>query len=93
MSSVCAISRPSSSSDAASACALVNLGLYDAAREVLAERGFDLGEVLECEGDPGLGNGGLGRLAACFMDSMATLQLPATGYGILARQLAAEPAH
>jgi starch phosphorylase len=61
---------------------LVNLGLYDAAREVLAERGFDLGEVLECEGDPGLGNGGLGRLAACFMDSMATLQLPATGYGI-----------
>jgi glycogen phosphorylase len=61
---------------------LVNLGLYSAARDVLAERGFDLGEVLECEGDPGLGNGGLGRLAACFMDSMATQQLPAVGYGI-----------
>jgi glycogen phosphorylase len=61
---------------------LVNLGLYGAARDVLAERGFDLGEVLECEGDPGLGNGGLGRLAACFMDSMATQQLPAIGYGI-----------
>jgi starch phosphorylase len=61
---------------------LLNLGLYDAAEALSAERGFDLGEVLESEGDPGLGNGGLGRLAACFMDSLATLELPAVGYGI-----------
>jgi glycogen phosphorylase len=62
--------------------ALVNLGLYDTARELLRERGLDIGDVLEQEHDPGLGNGGLGRLAACFMDSMATLELPAIGYGI-----------
>lgn len=61
---------------------LINLGLYDAAREVLAERGLDLSTVLEREHDPGLGNGGLGRLAACFLDSMATLGLPGFGYGI-----------
>ncbi len=61
---------------------LLNLGLYQEAEKVVAERGFDLGEVLESEGDPGLGNGGLGRLAACFMDSLATLELPAVGYGI-----------
>jgi glycogen phosphorylase len=61
---------------------LVNLGLYRVTQELLAERGYDLGEVLEREGDPGLGNGGLGRLAACFMDSLATLELPAIGYGI-----------
>ena len=61
---------------------LVNLGLYGVAEQVVAESGFDLADVLEAEGDPGLGNGGLGRLAACFMDSLATLELPAVGYGI-----------
>jgi glycogen phosphorylase len=61
---------------------LVNLGLYGIAEKLMAEWRFDLGQVLEAEGDPGLGNGGLGRLAACFMDSLATLELPAVGYGI-----------
>jgi starch phosphorylase len=61
---------------------LMNLGLYDAAELLATELGFDLTRILDSEGDPGLGNGGLGRLAACFMDSLATLQLPATGYGI-----------
>jgi starch phosphorylase len=61
---------------------LMNMDLHVAAVELAADYGFDLGEILECEGDPGLGNGGLGRLAACFMDSLATLQLPAIGYGI-----------
>jgi starch phosphorylase len=61
---------------------LMNMDLYDAAVELAADHGMDLGEILECEGDPGLGNGGLGRLAACFMDSLATLELPAIGYGI-----------
>jgi len=61
---------------------LLNLGLYEAAQSFALTRGFDLGAILESEGDPGLGNGGLGRLAACFMDSLATLELPAAGYGI-----------
>jgi glycogen phosphorylase len=61
---------------------LVNLGLYGIAEKLMAEWSFDLAQVLEAEGDPGLGNGGLGRLAACFMDSLATLELPAVGYGI-----------
>jgi starch phosphorylase len=61
---------------------LVNLGLYGVAEKLAAEWGFDLAQILEAEGDPGLGNGGLGRLAACFMDSLATLELPAVGYGI-----------
>jgi starch phosphorylase len=64
------------------ALCLLNLGLYETAQAVAAERGVDLGHVLDQEGDPGLGNGGLGRLAACFMDSLATLALPAVGYGI-----------
>jgi glycogen phosphorylase len=61
---------------------LLNMGLYETAEALVAERGMDLGQVLDQEGDPGLGNGGLGRLAACFMDSLATLALPAVGYGI-----------
>jgi starch phosphorylase len=61
---------------------LLNMGLYETAETLAAERAFDIGQVLDQEGDPGLGNGGLGRLAACFMDSLATLALPAVGYGI-----------
>jgi len=61
---------------------LINLGLYDRIRQVMADSGLELGELLEQEHDPGLGNGGLGRLAACFLDSLATLEIPAIGYGI-----------
>jgi starch phosphorylase len=61
---------------------LLNLGIYESAREALAGLGLHLDELLEQEEEPGLGNGGLGRLAACFMDSLATLQIPAIGYGI-----------
>ncbi len=62
--------------------ALLNLGILDAAREALSELGLDLWDLLMQEEEPGLGNGGLGRLAACFMDSLATLGIPAIGYGI-----------
>lgn len=61
---------------------LLNLGIEDAARQALEELGQDIGEVLACEEEPGLGNGGLGRLAACYLDSLATLERPAIGYGI-----------
>jgi glycogen phosphorylase len=61
---------------------LTNLGIYDAARAVLAELGDDLEEIQSLEHDAALGNGGLGRLAACFLDSLATLDLPGFGYGI-----------
>ncbi|MDT5160594.1 MAG: glycogen phosphorylase [Mycobacterium sp.] len=61
---------------------LLNLGIEDAAREALASLGQDLDGVLACEEEPGLGNGGLGRLAACYLDSLATLERPAIGYGI-----------
>lgn len=64
---------------------LVNLDVYDAAKEALAELGYNLTDILEEEVDAALGNGGLGRLAACFMDSSATLNLPVSGYGILYR--------
>ncbi|CAG9318472.1 unnamed protein product [Blepharisma stoltei] len=62
--------------------ALVNLSLEHGYREAVQEMGFKLEELYEEEVDPGLGNGGLGRLAACFLDSMATLDYPAWGYGI-----------
>ena len=58
------------------------LGVYDTYREVLGELGVDLGALVEREPDAGLGNGGLGRLAACLLESMATLGLPGVGYGI-----------
>ncbi|MGL4503384.1 MAG: glycogen/starch/alpha-glucan phosphorylase [Planktothrix sp.] len=61
---------------------LINLHLYDRVRQAVEESGLDLDELLEQEPDPGLGNGGLGRLAACFLDSLATLEIPAVGYGI-----------
>lgn len=61
---------------------LVNLGLQDVAAEAMQELGLDYEEIRSAEWDAGLGNGGLGRLAACFLDSMATLGIPAIGYGI-----------
>jgi starch phosphorylase len=61
---------------------LINLDIYDTAREAVAELGLDLEQLLRFEEEPGLGNGGLGRLAACFIDSLATLQVPSVGYGI-----------
>ncbi|MCC3245893.1 glycogen/starch/alpha-glucan phosphorylase [Methylocystis sp. WRRC1] len=62
--------------------ALTNLGLTDPMRDALAELGVDLDRLRALEPDAALGNGGLGRLAACFMDSMATLEIAAMGYGI-----------
>ena len=61
---------------------LVNLGLVDAAEKAAEELGLDYREIIDQEEEPGLGNGGLGRLAACYMDSLATLQIPSIGYGI-----------
>ena len=61
---------------------LINLGIYDQAEEAMRRLGLDLDTLVEQEGEPGLGNGGLGRLASCFMDSLATLDIPAIGYGI-----------
>ncbi len=61
---------------------LINTDLYAIAEQALAELGQDLGHIAEREPDMGLGNGGLGRLAACFLDSLATLDYPAVGYGI-----------
>jgi starch phosphorylase len=61
---------------------LVNLGAFDAARRALRKLGLELDDVLSWEEEPGLGNGGLGRLAACFLESLATLEIPSIGYGI-----------
>ncbi|MCI0403963.1 MAG: glycogen/starch/alpha-glucan phosphorylase [Acidobacteria bacterium] len=61
---------------------LINLGLYDMARQAMEELGLDLEDLLEQEEEPGLGNGGLGRLAACFLDSLASLSMVAIGYGL-----------
>ncbi|NWG86653.1 MAG: glycogen/starch/alpha-glucan phosphorylase [Hydrogenophilaceae bacterium] len=61
---------------------LVNLGIMDPVRQAIRELGLSFEEMLGQEEEPGLGNGGLGRLAACFLDSLATLEIPALGYGI-----------
>ncbi|MEM8007036.1 glycogen/starch/alpha-glucan phosphorylase, partial [Morganella morganii subsp. sibonii] len=61
---------------------LGNLGLLEETRQALAELGVDLQRIVALEPDAALGNGGLGRLAACFMESMASLDIPAHGYGI-----------
>lgn len=62
--------------------ALINMDYYEECRKILLRDGYNLEEIMEYEHDMGLGNGGLGRLASCYLDSMATLQLPAFGYGI-----------
>ena len=62
--------------------ALINIGLEENYKKTLEDIGYNLEELYEQEVDPGLGNGGLGRLAACFLDSLATLEIPSWGYGI-----------
>ena len=61
---------------------LINLNIFDTVKECMTELGLDFDKLLGQEEEPGLGNGGLGRLAACFIDSLATLEVPAIGYGI-----------
>lgn len=61
---------------------LINLGIFNEVKEAIEELGLDLEALLRQEEEPGLGNGGLGRLAACFLDSLAALELPSLGYGI-----------
>ena len=61
---------------------LLSLGITDATRQAVSELGLDLDDLLEQEEEPGLGNGGLGRLASCFLDSLASIEVPAVGYGI-----------
>jgi starch phosphorylase len=61
---------------------LINLGIFEPVRQAVEECGLNLQDLIEIEEEPGLGNGGLGRLAACYMDSMASLEIPAIGYGI-----------
>jgi len=62
--------------------ALVNIDMEEKYKDALMDIGFEIEELYEQETDAGLGNGGLGRLAACFLDSLATLEIPAWGYGI-----------
>ena len=61
---------------------LINLGVYDRLDEILGKYGKSIGDIEDCEPEPSLGNGGLGRLAACFLDSIASLQLPGEGIGL-----------
>lgn len=61
---------------------LINLGIVEQVQQAVEESGLNLRELVDQEEEPGLGNGGLGRLAACYMDSLATLEIPAIGYGI-----------
>src|SRR4029450_5442033 len=61
---------------------LLSLGVTDSTREAMKSLGYDLDEILAQEEEPGLGNGGLGRLASCYMDSLASVEVPAVGYGI-----------
>ena len=61
---------------------LINLGIYDKMKDVLSKNGKDISKIEEAEPEPSLGNGGLGRLAACFLDSIATLGLPGDGIGL-----------
>jgi glycogen phosphorylase len=61
---------------------MINLGIYEQMKEATAQLGLDLQALIDQEEEPGLGNGGLGRLAACFMDSLATLEIKAIGYGV-----------
>ena len=61
---------------------LINLGIYEEVRRTAEEEGLDIQALFDQEEEPGLGNGGLGRLAACYLDSLATLEIPAIGYGI-----------
>lgn len=61
---------------------LINMGVRDMVETVFSELGHDINDIFECESDPGLGNGGLGRLAACFLDSMASTGMPGTGMGL-----------
>jgi len=61
---------------------LLNLGIEPQARQAMRELGLDVAAILDEEQEPGLGNGGLGRLAACYMDSLSTLEIPAVGFGI-----------
>lgn len=60
---------------------MINIGIQGTVDEALYQMGLDIEELEDMEQDAGLGNGGLGRLAACFLDSMATLAMPAVGYG------------
>ncbi|HQR60718.1 MAG TPA: glycogen/starch/alpha-glucan phosphorylase, partial [Methylophilaceae bacterium] len=64
------------------ACNLFNLGIFDEVADAIRASGNDPQVLFDLEGEPGLGNGGLGRLAACYMESLATLEVPAVGYGI-----------